>query len=51
LLPPWYDVDTPAELQLLGDHLFGMRLAKEPIPVPLTDRKLAELLPLPDADE
>ena len=51
LLPPWYDVDTPAELKLLSDHLFGMRLAKEPIPVPLTERKLFELLLLSNADE
>lgn len=44
LLPPWYDVDTPAELQLLRHHLFAMRLADETIPAPETDRKLAEWL-------
>ena len=44
LLPPWYDVDTPAGLQLLRDHLLGMNLAGESIPAPQTYRKLAECL-------
>ena len=44
LLPPWYDVDTFADLQLLRNHLFAMRLAGEKIPAPQTDSKLAEWL-------
>lgn len=43
LLPPWYDVDTPAELQLLRNHLFAMRLAGEAIPSPETDCQLKSL--------
>jgi hypothetical protein len=43
LLPPWYDVDTPAELQLLRNHLAAMRLAGEKIPVPETYCRLVEL--------
>ena len=42
LLPLWYDVDTPAGLQLLRDHLFGMNLAGESNPAPQTYSKLAE---------
>ena len=42
LLPPWYDVDTPAGLQLLRDHLFGMDLAGESSPAPQTYNKLIE---------
>ena len=44
LLPPWYDVDTPAELQLLREHLFGMDLAGERILAPQTYTKLTEWL-------
>ncbi len=44
LLPPWYDVDTLAELQLLRDHLFGMDLAGERILAPQTYSKLTEWL-------
>ena len=44
LLPPWYDVDTPAGLQLLSDHLFGMDLAGQSIPAPQTYSKLKEWL-------
>ena len=44
LLPPWYDVDTPAGLQLLRDHLFGMDLAGESISAPQTYSKLTEWL-------
>ena len=44
LLPPWYDVDTPAELQFLFDYLFGMRLAGETVPAPLTDSELHKYL-------
>jgi glycosyltransferase A (GT-A) superfamily protein (DUF2064 family) len=44
LLPPWYDVDTPAELQFLFDYLFGMRLAGETVPAPLTDGELHKYL-------
>jgi uncharacterized protein len=43
LLPPWYDVDTPAELQFLRDHLLGMRLAGETGETPQIDSALAEL--------
>ena len=42
LLPPWYDVDTPAGLQLLRDHLFGMHLSGESSPAPQTYSKLTE---------
>ena len=44
LLPPWYDVDTPAGLQLLRDHLFGLDLAGESNPAPQTYSKLIEYL-------
>ena len=44
LLPPWYDVDTPAGLQLLRDHLLGMNLAGESSPAPQTYSKLTEWL-------
>ncbi len=40
LLPPWYDVDTPAGLQLLRDHLFGIDLAGKSSPAPQTYSKL-----------
>lgn len=42
VLPPWYDVDTPAGLQLLRDHLLGLDLARECIPAPQTYNKLRE---------
>ena len=42
LLPPWYDVDTPAGLQLLRDHLFGLDLAGESNPAPRTYSKLTK---------
>ncbi len=42
LLPPWYDVDTPAGLQLLRDHLLGLDLAEESSPAPQTYSKLTE---------
>ena len=44
LLPPWYDVDTPAGLQLLRDHLFGLNLAGGINPAPQTYSKLREWL-------
>ena len=44
LLPPWYDVDTPAGLQLLRDHLCGMDLAGESSPAPQTYSKLRDWL-------
>jgi rSAM/selenodomain-associated transferase 1 len=44
LLPPWYDVDTPAELQFLSDHLLATRRAGKTIPAPLTDRQLHKYL-------
>ena len=42
LLPPWYDVDTPAGLQLLQDHLFGLHLAGENTAAPQTYSRLSE---------
>jgi rSAM/selenodomain-associated transferase 1 len=42
LLPPWYDIDTPADVQLLRAHLLAMRLAGEKIPAPQTEVKLIE---------
>ena len=44
LLPPWYDVDTPAGLQLLRDHLFGLNLTGENNPALQTYSKLKEWL-------
>ena len=44
LLPPWYDVDTPAGLQLLHDHLLATDLAGESSPAPQTYSKLREWL-------
>ena len=44
LLPPWYDVDTPTELQFLRDHLFAMQLAEHDSPAPQTAHKLAEFV-------
>lgn len=40
LLPPWYDVDTPAELQFLSDHLLATRLAGTTMPALRTARQL-----------
>ena len=42
LLPPWYDVDTSTELQLLRDHLFGIDLTGEISSAPQTYSKLTE---------
>ncbi len=36
LLAPWYDVDTPEDLQTLRSHLTALHLAGEPIPCPRT---------------
>ncbi|MDE0297493.1 MAG: TIGR04282 family arsenosugar biosynthesis glycosyltransferase [Candidatus Poribacteria bacterium] len=44
LLPPWYDVDTPPDLQFLRDHLFAMRLAGCRAPIPRTERELEKWL-------
>ena len=44
VLPPWYDVDTPAGLKLLRDQLLGMHLAEESIPAPQTYSTLKEWL-------
>ena len=44
LLPPWYDVDTPAELRFLRDHLLAMRLAHGDVPAPETEHELTKSL-------
>lgn len=44
LLPPWYDVDTPSDLEFLRDHLFAMRLAGCRAPAPTTERELEKWL-------
>ncbi|MDE0504008.1 MAG: TIGR04282 family arsenosugar biosynthesis glycosyltransferase [Candidatus Poribacteria bacterium] len=44
VLPPWYDVDTPSDLEFLRDHLFAMRLAGCRVPVPSTERELEKCL-------
>jgi hypothetical protein len=44
LLPPWYDVDSMADLRFLLDHLHAMELAGEEIPAPRTYRELLALL-------
>jgi hypothetical protein len=36
LLDPWYDVDTPEDLQMLRRHLTALHLAGQPIPCPRT---------------
>ena len=44
LLPPWYDVDTPSDLQFFRDHLSAMRLAGFRVPCPRTRRELEKWL-------
>ena len=44
VLPPWYDVDTPSDLEFLRDHLCAMRLAGCRVPVPSTERELEKWL-------
>ena len=45
LLPPWYDVDTPADVAFLHAHLSAMRLADDKTHAVRTESLLAELLP------
>ena len=45
LLPPWYDVDTPDELEFLRTHLDAARHAGEPIGLPNTIAALEECAP------
>jgi hypothetical protein len=40
ILPPWYDVDTPADLAFLRTHLRGLALAGPDGPCPITRRAL-----------
>ena len=44
LLPPWYDVDTPADVAFLHAHLAAMRLAGDKTHAVRTENLLAELL-------
>ena len=44
LLPPWYDVDTPADVAFLHAHLSAMRLADDKTHAVRTESLLAELL-------
>ncbi|MEX0704146.1 MAG: TIGR04282 family arsenosugar biosynthesis glycosyltransferase [Planctomycetales bacterium] len=39
LLPPWYDIDTPADLAFLRGHVRAMRHAGEAIDIPATLRR------------
>jgi len=36
LLEPWYDVDTPQDLEVLRSHLTALHLAGDPLPCPRT---------------
>ena len=45
LLPPWYDVDTPDELEFLRAHLDAARHAGHPFRLPNTIAALQEHLP------
>lgn len=42
LLPPWYDVDTPGDLQMLSGHLAAQRAAGIDPQIPRTERLLAD---------
>ena len=44
LLPPWYDVDTPADVAFLHAHLTAMRLAGDKTHAVRTENLLVELL-------
>lgn len=43
LLPPWYDVDTPADVTFLHAHLAAMRLAGDKVQAVRTESLLGEL--------
>ncbi len=43
LLPPWYDVDTPADVAFLKAHLAAMRVAGDKLQAVSTERLLSEL--------
>ena len=43
LLPPWYDVDTPEDLELLSTHLQAIRLAEGETQADRTEKFLLEL--------
>lgn len=43
LLPPWYDVDTPEDLELLSTHLQAIRLAEGATQADRTEKFLLEL--------
>ncbi len=44
LLPPWYDIDTPDDLEFLQTHLSAMRLAEGKVQAIRTENLLTELL-------
>jgi hypothetical protein len=46
LLPVWYDVDTPADLEMLAGHLGALAVAGSPINVEATSRALAKCCPV-----
>jgi hypothetical protein len=46
LLPVWYDVDTPADLQILAGHVGALAAAGSPINVGATRRALAKCSPV-----
>lgn len=44
LLPPWYDVDTPEDLDFLHTHLSAMRIAEGTVQAGKTDRILRDII-------
>ena len=44
LLPPWYDVDTPEDLDFLHTHLSAIRLAEGTVQVGRTEKILKDLI-------
>ena len=44
LLPPWYDVDTPEDLELLRTHLQAIRIAEGSTQAKRTDKLIQELI-------
>jgi hypothetical protein len=46
LLPVWYDVDTPADLEVLAGHLGALAAAGSLINVEATRRALAKCSPV-----